>query len=108
MKKIILWVSAIVTCSVLFACSQIAPKQRTSLSVPDSQMAETTGVPLRTLKGGYGVYITQCYQCHEQPNPATLTETQWKNIVPVMAAHAGIKETDKEMVLAYLLAQRKK
>jgi hypothetical protein len=52
---------------------------------------------------GYALYVSKCYQCHQQAHPATLSVEKWKNTVPTMAKHAGISQADGKRVLDYIL-----
>lgn len=89
----------------LFSCTP-TPENSNKPKEPNKKMAKATGTSLDQLRGGYGVYMTQCYQCHAQPDPTTFSEQQWKDIVPVMGNHAGLPDKDRDMVLKYLLARR--
>ncbi|MGE9266830.1 MAG: hypothetical protein ACQKBY_01940 [Verrucomicrobiales bacterium] len=55
---------------------------------------------------GYGLYMKSCYQCHQQADPASLTNEKWEMTVPVMAKHAGITEKEGQLVLNYILHVR--
>lgn len=52
---------------------------------------------------GYALYVSKCYQCHQQAHPATLSVEKWRNTVPTMANHAGISQADGKKVLDYIL-----
>lgn len=92
----------------LAACSQMAaPKKVTKPELPSERMAELSDEKLSTLQAGYGVYTTQCFQCHTQPEMTKYSESQWSAITPSMATHAGITNTESDQVLAYILARKK-
>ena len=102
MNKLILGsLSLIGGLAAVASCTPIAQGKK-----PTYTDARSSGTPLPTLQQGYGVYMRQCHQCHEQPNPKELTTVKWKSIVPNMADHAGITEAEGEAVLKYLLSQR--
>lgn len=52
---------------------------------------------------GYELYVKNCYECHQQAHPATLSVEKWKNTVPFMAKHAGVSEADGKKILDYIL-----
>ena len=99
-------IPAIASVLLISACGHFSGSK--DLSPPSKELSKKSGVPHSTLMDGYGIYMRQCYQCHAQPDPSTLTGDQWNTIVPVMAQHAGISEKDKKAVLAYLLAHKEK
>ena len=75
--------------------------------VPDAAMADSSGVPLATLRQGHGVYLTQCGSCHELFQPDSVKASDWHLVVPGMCWNAGLTREDEALVLKYVLAARK-
>ncbi len=58
---------------------------------------------------GHAIHQKKCANCHAFENPANYSGTDLTNkIIPRMAAKAKLTATEKEAVLAYLLAIRQR
>jgi len=104
---------SIVIASFLFltACSAklVAPTQADADRV-EQRMPNTT---LADLQEGKTLFETKCTQCHGLKKPASKTESEWQQIIPIMAKRAEkehkqlITGHDQEQIMKYLTAYAK-
>ena len=107
MKKSI----AIISLLFLTACSaKLATPTQTDADRVEQRMPGTT---LADLQEGKTLFETKCTQCHKQRNPASKTESEWQQIIPIMAKRAEkahkdlITGHDQEQIMKYLTAYAK-
>jgi len=70
------------------------------------EMSRVSGVPVERLQRGYGVYLTQCGQCHELVKPGDLKVADWRLVMPGMCWNAGLTQVDESVLLDYVLAAK--
>lgn len=111
MKKYLLLIGA----AVLISCSTTkfippAPSQADA----DRGAKKIPGLTLEQLAAGKTNFEQQCSKCHALKNPAKRNETQWRQVVPKMAAKAQkkagkevIDAAMQESILAYLVTMGK-
>lgn len=68
---------------------------------------------LTRIEEGHKLYEMHCGKCHDLKAPSSRTESQWKEIVPIMVGKANkkvdtIDETSQAKIMDYLLANCKK
>jgi mono/diheme cytochrome c family protein len=107
MKKSI----AIVSLLFLTACSAklITPTQTDA----DRVAQRMPGTTLADLQEGRALYQSKCSQCHGLKKPSSKTESEWQQIIPIMAKRAEkahkdlITGHDQEQIMKYLTAYAK-
>jgi hypothetical protein len=70
------------------------------------EMSWVSGVPVERLQRGYGVYLTQCGQCHVLVKPESLKVADWRLVMPGMCWNAGLARADEALLLEYVLAAK--
>lgn len=107
MKKSI----AILSLLILTACSVklVAPTQTDA----DRVAQRMPGTTLADLQEGKSLFETKCTQCHGIKKPSSKTESEWQQIIPIMAKRAEkdhaqlITGHDQEQIMKYLTAYAK-
>ncbi len=73
------------------------------------ELARTSGnkgVTVGQLEAGRRFFVSRCIECHTLPVASRFTESEWPCIVYEMGNRAALKPTEREAVLAYILAIR--
>lgn len=74
-----------------------------------SQMANVGGaqhVDLATLREGRALFVSRCIECHTLPSVASHTAGEWPRLIDEMAGRASLEPSERNAVLAYILAAR--
>jgi hypothetical protein len=75
-----------------------------------SQMMAKVGtkqhVDLATLREGRSLFVSRCIECHTLPPVASHTAVEWPRLIDEMAGRASLKPSERNAVLAYILAAR--
>jgi hypothetical protein len=85
------------------------------LAACSQKITNTTAVVSETVKEsvmtnvveGQKIYQANCGRCHELPNPAALSQTEWKPIMERMCRKARFSEAEKMHASAYVMANAK-
>lgn len=90
---------------ILSACTELdfAPPPVTR------EMVKASGHPritLQQLEAGRRFFVSRCIECHTLPVASRFTESEWPCIVHEMGNRAALKPTEREAMLAYILAIR--
>ena len=56
---------------------------------------------------GKMIFEAKCGRCHDLPKPATYTYRRWSSIMDEMAPKAKLNDSEKTMVLTYVLDNAK-
>ncbi len=115
-KKIFLYLSLL----FLIACAGSKSASKTIVPpVPtqadaDRGAMKIPGLTLAQLNTGKTNFEQQCSKCHKLKDPASRDETEWRKVVPKMAAKAEkkmekvvIDQAMQESILAYLITMGK-
>ncbi len=89
--------------AVLAGCATLesmAPPVDTSLA----EFGRTLDADLGQLTLGRHVYITDCARCHSVEPINRYTQTQWRKILPAMAAEAHLSPEKTQAVNAYVFS----
>jgi mono/diheme cytochrome c family protein len=73
------------------------------------QMASVGGaqhVDLATLRQGRALFASRCIECHTLPSVASHTAAEWPRLIDEMAGRASLNPSERNAVLAYILAVR--
>ena len=99
--------------SLLFltACSAklVTPTQTDA----DRVAQRMPGTTLADLQEGKTLYQSKCSQCHTLKKPSSKTESEWQQIIPIMAKRAEkahkdlITGNDQVQIMKYLTAYAK-
>ena len=106
MKRFCIFIGALSCVLVAFsACTGLdfAPPPVTK------ELAETGGrrrVTLQQLEAGRRFFVSRCIECHTLPVTSRFPESEWPCIVYEMGNRSALKPTEREAVLAYILAIR--
>jgi cytochrome c5 len=107
MKRSIVFVSLL----FLTACSAklVSPTQTDA----DRVAQRMPGTTLADLQEGKALYQTKCSQCHALKKPSSKTESEWQQIIPIMAKRAEKAHKDlidghaQVQIMKYLTAYAK-
>lgn len=97
----------------LILISQFIGCETTNYLPPvDSQMVNATAkrgtdVDLTKLNEGRTLFVHRCIECHALPALWRYTTTDWSEIVNSMSHRASLKPTERDAVIAYILAVRR-
>ncbi len=69
-------------------------------------MSARAGKPASTLEEGRRLYTGRCATCHTIDPVEKYSASRWREIIADMADEANLTPTEREAVLAYLLAAR--
>jgi mono/diheme cytochrome c family protein len=61
-------------------------------------------VDLTTLHEGRALFTSRCIECHTLPAVSQHSATEWPRLIDEMAGRASLKSTQRDAVLAYILA----
>jgi hypothetical protein len=70
------------------------------------QMARPPEVDLTTLQKGRSLFAHRCIECHTLPPVWHYRVKDWPLIINSMAHRASLKPTERDAILAYILAVR--
>jgi mono/diheme cytochrome c family protein len=60
-------------------------------------------VNLARLHEGRALFVSRCIECHTLPTVSQHSATEWPRLIDEMAGRAGLKSTQRDAVLAYIL-----
>src|SRR5690348_9285145 len=103
MKKLSIFVGAFV--GLLASCEST----RYAPPVVASQMTTARKgqqVDTSTLREGRRRFVHRCIECHVLPGVASHTAARWPALIDEMASRANLNPTERNAVLAYILAER--
>ena len=69
-------------------------------------MTARAGKPASTLEEGRRLYTGRCATCHSIDPVGKYSVPRWREIIADMADRAKLKPTERDAVLAYLIAAR--
>ena len=99
------------TCSVLaatlnFGCQSL---MSTAPVVSPAMVASASeqGFPSEHLTAGRNLLLTRCISCHSLVPISKYPAERWPEIVASMSERAGLDETQRAQITAYLVAARK-
>jgi mono/diheme cytochrome c family protein len=81
---------------LIFGCSPSLYKP----DVADAKLQES-------LLAGRKIYVSRCSNCHNLHLPKEFTSEIWKKQVDLMQVRAGISDDEKNLILNYLLYDKK-
>jgi hypothetical protein len=61
---------------------------------------------IATLREGRTLFVSRCIECHTLPAVSSHSAQEWPRLIDEMAGRANLKPTEREAVLAYILALR--
>ena len=91
-------------CSSLILLTACSPKTTPTAVVVAEKENQTIAV---NMIEGQKIYQANCGRCHELPNPAALTQREWKPIMYRMSRKARLSEVEKVHSMAYVMANAK-
>ena len=105
MKQIGIFAAAIICLVDLSSCEtpSFAPPPVTA------ELARTGArqhVEIATLREGRVLFVSRCIECHTLPAVSSHSAQEWPRLIDEMAGRANLKPTEREAVLAYILAVR--
>jgi mono/diheme cytochrome c family protein len=59
-----------------------------------------------TLREGRKLFVSRCIECHTLPVVSDYRASAWPHLVDKMADRADLKSTERNAVVAYILAAR--
>ena len=59
-----------------------------------------------TLREGRRFFVSRCIECHTLPVVASYSASAWPHLVDKMADRADLKSSERNAVVAYILAAR--
>ena len=81
---------------LVFGCSPSLYKP----DVADAKLQES-------LQAGRKLYVSRCSNCHNLHLPKEFTSEIWRKQVDLMQVRAGISDDEKNLILNYLLYDKK-
>jgi hypothetical protein len=102
MRKLAIWSVAIICLADLSSCAMtsFAPPVTAEWSVKNSHIA------LATLREGRALFVHRCIECHTLPAYWHYRIEDWPKIVDSMSDRANLKPSEREAIVAYILALR--
>src|SRR6201997_3385760 len=93
---------------ILLACLMACESVNYVPPVTPQMAAATKGrhVDVATLRDGRTLLVHRCIECHTLPPLWQYAVEDWPNIVNSMAHRASLKPTEREAIVAYILAVR--
>jgi mono/diheme cytochrome c family protein len=93
---------------ILPSCKSTQPTVSSTTVSPTAASVEVkpaTPAPVAdAVANGKTVYQAKCYQCHDLPNAASYTQSEWSDIMIKMSRKAHLSETETAQVLAFVNA----
>jgi mono/diheme cytochrome c family protein len=59
-----------------------------------------------TLREGRRLFVSRCIECHTLPVVSQHSAAAWPHLVDEMASRADLKSTERDAIVAYILAAR--
>jgi hypothetical protein len=63
-------------------------------------------VDVATLQQGRSLFVSRCIECHTLPRVSEHSASDWPRLIDEMADRANLKPTERNAVVAYILAAR--
>jgi hypothetical protein len=103
MRNLGIWIVAIVCLVDLSSCgtTSFAPP-----AVTPEWSAKAEHVDLATLREGRALLVHRCIECHTLPAFWRYSTEDWPKIVDSMSHRANLKPSERDAVIAYILAVR--
>jgi cytochrome c2 len=70
------------------------------------QSAKKQGVSMEQLAAGRNLLVTRCISCHSLIPVGKYSAQRWPELVESMSERAGLNETQRAQVTAYLVTAR--
>jgi hypothetical protein len=105
MKKIGIFAAAIICLVDLSSCetTSFAPPP---VTVELARAGTSQHGDIATLREGRTLFVSRCIECHTLPAVSSHSTQEWPRLIDEMAGRANLKPTEREAVLAYILAVR--
>jgi mono/diheme cytochrome c family protein len=105
LKRILSVIAAGIAATLLGSCetgSSPAPRITPGM-IPAGAMRSAAAIQLTQ---GRSLFLTRCVACHALPAIGDHPTQEWPRIVNEMAGRSELKRTERDAVLAYILAVR--
>jgi mono/diheme cytochrome c family protein len=86
--------------AILFGLFLLLASCATTLYVP---LQSVGSISIENLKKGRELYVNNCASCHQLYMPNRYNEKQWIHNLDEMQVRAKISDTDKKLILDYLV-----
>jgi hypothetical protein len=63
-------------------------------------------VDLATLRDGRSLFVSRCIECHALPSISRHGAAEWPRLIDEMAGRANLKRSERDALLAYIVAVR--
>ena len=70
------------------------------------RVGERAHIDQRTLQQGRTLFVSRCIECHTLPVVSRYDPVAWPWLVNDMSARAGLRPSERDAVVAYILAVR--
>jgi hypothetical protein len=103
MRKLAIWSVAIICLADLSSCAMTSfapPPVTPEWSIKESHF------DLATLREGRALFVNRCIECHTLPAYWHYSIEDWPKIVDSMSDRANLKPSEREAIVAYILALR--
>lgn len=71
-----------------------------------SSSVNNTGAGTTKFPEGKELYVAKCTACHRAYEPEQHTKEEWQKQVEEMGSKAKLSETEKQLILSYLLENK--
>jgi mono/diheme cytochrome c family protein len=90
------------------ACLLVSCSTHTLPQVTSDMAREYAGGSMTNLQlqKGRVLFASRCIECHTLPPVNGHTDSEWPHLVDAMASRASLKPSEREALLAYILAAR--
>jgi hypothetical protein len=105
MSKLAMWIVAILCLVDLSSCAMpsFAPPPVTAELAPASSSQYPN---IAILREGRMLFVHRCIECHTLPAFWRYSTEDWPKIVDSMSRRANLKPSERDAVIAYILAVR--
>jgi hypothetical protein len=104
MRKLAIWIVAIICLVDLSSCgtTSFAPPLVTS-----EWSLKSDRINLATLREGRALFAHRCIECHTLPPFWRYSAEDWPKMVDSMSHRANLKPSERDAIVAYILAARR-
>lgn len=104
MRKLLIFAAALICLLDLISCGTTFAPPPVTKQLARSGSGQRTDVA--TLRDGRNLFVSRCIECHTLPPFWHYRAEDWPHIVDAMAERSKLKRTERDAVVAYILAVR--
>jgi len=106
MKKISILAGTAICIVDLSSCGTTGWGPPPPVTTEWSRAAARQHVDVRTLRAGRAIFVSRCIECHTLPVVSRYNASDWPCLVDAMSERASLKKSERDAIVAYILAAR--